>query len=927
MIKKLLFLGLLSCGIVGLQAVTAVGDTPDSATTFSFSVGSAIYNAQYSQLWTLSGQDTSSMSATIQSYGISYTPFIQIDGSSATVLTAYPYLSSQAFVTSTGSEGSLIVPSDPVVNPLLGNAFSGVTYLGSFLTVVNALSSQFVYLIQSVSFDDGASMGTTSPLGLSLINVLDLGSSLAKVIAGSAGSALFIANTEGVFGTASSAISFASTTSTQAVVNGQSTAVTSMVLQADRTILPNTQVLTAGGDALANIGTSVTMYPSPSSVMGMYVGLDVTGVVGSQAVGMFTATAVSATDSVPASITFDSVIPDLVASSGIQTPVSATGARQVVVANITTTSTSTGLSYFITSRYDETGNQSVYAMPMVTMSSNSSDNGKIADFDSIAQVFKIIGVNYRVQGFDTVIDVSDAAQIDIEGTSIVTARLQVGGGSVPIAPGQFIKQLSALGDAVFITIHEASAAGTTPGMFKSQALFDAQGRIMSWTPWQRVAGTDDRILFAVKNRTTDATMYVSGALSNTIQQTVWNNTTDLQAFITKVSGCLPQVNGGVQGLFPFPTTTPGFSNSPTAQVTLLVATGNGSVAIAQTGQLVDTNLEILTQAADTSIVLDASLGLSIGSVVAAEFANDGAGQNWLFMAGSGGLSVLSSLDGSGFVNLPNSAAAASLIADGQTCKTLGTFSFVKKIVSDGNYLYIMTPTAVFQILIDQLKFASPVAMALDPVQIITAAELATNASCTDMLVDQGVVLLGTTSGLYSINITGGIPGVVTPIAIPGGLSCVSRLQATCHNVSFFGTDYGFYGSSNLYVLTINYALQQARLNRFTITAGVVTPIQDQLLEGQNGPLLIFDYMSNNVFIDGSLGFTTSYRMGSIPPAVKYLEYTLQAGRSSAQTLLTGHTANLSILAVVTSLGVTAITRDYASGCLMIAADFGILADS
>ena len=41
-IKKLLFLGLLSCGVVTLQAVVAVGDTADSSTTFQFSVGSHV---------------------------------------------------------------------------------------------------------------------------------------------------------------------------------------------------------------------------------------------------------------------------------------------------------------------------------------------------------------------------------------------------------------------------------------------------------------------------------------------------------------------------------------------------------------------------------------------------------------------------------------------------------------------------------------------------------------------------------------------------------------------------------------------------------------------------------------------------------------------------------------------------------------------
>ncbi|MBV8660826.1 MAG: hypothetical protein JO129_01610, partial [Candidatus Dependentiae bacterium] len=345
MIKKLLFLGLLSCGIANLNAVVAVGDTVGSSTTFSFSVGSAIYNMKNQQLWTLSGQDTSSFSPGIQSYGIAYTPFIPVDASLGMTLRAYPYLTSQAFITTTDGSGNLLVPTNAVVNPLLGQAFGSVTYLNTFLTVFNSLSPQYIYLIQSVFFSDGASLGTTSPEGISIINLLDLGApNQAVALGGSVSGVIFIANAQGTFGINDSQISFASATTMLAPINGQDTTCTIMIKQADEPVTTSTPVLTAGGAHLASIGSSVAMYPSQNVGLQMYIGLDVTAGAGSQAVGLFTALANQKTDTTPASITFSSVLPNGIGQDVIQTPVSTTAGDRVAVSNITTTMTSTGLS-------------------------------------------------------------------------------------------------------------------------------------------------------------------------------------------------------------------------------------------------------------------------------------------------------------------------------------------------------------------------------------------------------------------------------------------------------------------------------------------------------------------------------------------------------------------------------------------------------
>jgi hypothetical protein len=555
-------------------------------------------------------------------------------------------------------------------------------------------------------------------------------------------------------------------------------------------------------------------------------------------------------------------------------------------------------------------------MPVVSYDSAGVNNGKIADFNSIRQEFNIVGSSYVKQDFDQVI--TDAEQINIaSSSSAVTNRLVVGAGHPPLAPGQTIKQLVALGDNVYISIQDPFSSQTTPGMFQSQALLDAQGRIAGWTAWQRIAGTDDQVMFNMKDVYSDATIFVSGNTSNTIQQTTWNSTGDLSAFIDAIATDLSASASGVQNIFTVSSQTQGLAGTPCA-----IATGNNTAIIAQTGMLDSYNhIEIVNDPAKV-ITLDASSGLNIGSIVAATFAHVSSNNyNWLFLAGDNGLAVLSNdLTGIGFQGQLSSIQ--DLISVGQSCKTIGDFKFVKKLVSVGNNLYVLTSSEVYKIVLDPAKFTLIGAAALSPEIVVQADRNGAFAYCTDMIIDQNLMLLGTTQGMYALDLTNSLPAQPVAITIPGGLQAVTKL-ITIAPSGVYNQD--FYTQSNLYVLTINAAVQQACLNRFTINNGVVAPIQDQLLEGQNGPLLVLNYMSNTMFIDGSFGFLTAYSMYNKPAMVEYMQYTLKSGISSTQSSNREFIQkyNLTILDKVPFGIIAGITRDYASGCLMLAGTFGL----
>ncbi|MBL4651322.1 MAG: hypothetical protein JKY53_00445, partial [Flavobacteriales bacterium] len=399
---------LLSVVACHLNAVVAVGDTPDSVTTFQFSIGSAIYNAESKQMWTTTADVLSSETETIQKYGVSYTPLVSSDGSrSLPTLTAYPYLTPTAIISQIN--GSVVsVSSD--VNPLYGKAMNDLTLLGVGPAVVIDDEPASIYYIQQVVFSDNA-RGITSNEGNSIVNKLDYDAGQeVHVIAGIGGANLLAARATGAFGSTSSVLSYVQLISGTLSGNAYSC----LQEQASQPIAVGTEVLTAGTSDLSALGSSVVFYPSGSAAR-MYVGVDVTtaATAGYRGVGLFTAQGVNSINETAGSLTYTSIIDDaVVVAATVDTPVSILNDERIAIRNISTTSTSTGLGYVFAARDNGAGGaQSVYAMPMVTMPATNSNFGKIAAFDSVETVFKISGVTYRTQGFSSVL--TDVDEIDI----------------------------------------------------------------------------------------------------------------------------------------------------------------------------------------------------------------------------------------------------------------------------------------------------------------------------------------------------------------------------------------------------------------------------------------------------------------------------------------------------------------------------------
>jgi hypothetical protein len=725
---------------------------------------------------------------------------------------------------------------------------------------------------------------------------------------------LYIANSQGTFGTDLSQISLAMMYSNYALYQDKAAVYNYLVIKANQQIIPQLPVLTAGTNTLAAIGSSVVMSPLPGTDV-QYLGLDVTASSddSSAAVGLvFLAPIVTPSDATSVNdleleILVSSVIPNSVANQGLDTIISASTDERVVIQKVATTTMSTQLSYLLVARSNGVDNQYVYAAPMVKSTSNTNlNNGKIAQFDSIYQQF---GRASRVQYFNTVID--DASEIDIAGSAQVVARILVGGGAVPLAAGESIDQLYGQGDAVFVTIAASSSAQTTPGIFTSQALFDEQGRVKGWTQWQRILGTGNPVLCAGKDRISGATMYVGGADLSTVYQTTWNNDVALTNLTQAIESYLPFSKRGVQGLDSFGQVTPGLEN-----MSLVVASGKNISLIGQTGSVSDENL--LIDETQTVFKIDDSLGLTIGSIVTTAFGTDEDDNYYFFMGADGGLAVFSD-DETGITFEGSLADLATLSSDGKSCKKIGSFSFVKKIINSGAFLYILTLDGMYKILLSSDKFVLDNPADAEIETVISATYFDQHAMCLDMVMTDNFILVGTTKGLYSLDFTLEPEGVVTKIDVPGGYQAVTRL------VPMATSGQSWYDSGNLYILSSNYSLQQTACSRFTIDQGQINPIQDQILQGINGPILMFDLMMSALFVGSSFGFTVNFKAGDIPPILNYLDYGMHAGVSSSQYLLKQNTHKLLLQKLVSSKGnIAQILQDFGSGVVMLAGDFGLL---
>ncbi|HLJ31670.1 MAG TPA: hypothetical protein VKU36_04485, partial [Candidatus Babeliales bacterium] len=327
------------------------------------------------------------------------------------------------------------------------------------------------------------------------------------------------------------------------------------------------------GDPLSNIVQNQAVMHWDPSLKRLYIGLQVTANNGA-ADGARAVVAVKFIEQ--GAITLETIAPDTVFAPGNTTNIiGALGAGQQISINaLSTMVTSTALHYLIV--VGGNGNpaattNSVFALPLVN--SGDAQGAIAAKTAQPTNVFKDAPVPRIIAR-----TIEDAATTPADMTSSTDSAAQVGGGTLNTGP---IVNIIVRDDTVFAFVGEDN-----PGVYSSQAIFDAAGKITSWTQWQRAAGTTKNIFGAALNTFEGNFFLASGTTAdtvNTVEKTIWSDGApdSLLPLTTILDENLPQ-DGGVQGMQTFLPNTPGLNN-----IALLAAGGIGTLVLAQTGTVND----------------------------------------------------------------------------------------------------------------------------------------------------------------------------------------------------------------------------------------------------------------------------------------------------------------------------------------------------
>ncbi|MFH1644654.1 MAG: hypothetical protein ABIA74_05800 [bacterium] len=585
--------------------------------------------------------------------------------------------------------------------------------------------------------------------------------------------------------------------------------------------------------------------------------------------------------------------------------------------------TSTGYSYLILNggkEYLDEGDakNQVYALPIVK-SGEEQNIGKLAQKDD----------------FTKIIDAADQL-LDVDIDSDFT-KAWVGNDYLPLLPTiNDVENLFVVGDSVFVCLSgDRNTGEREAGIFKSTALFDNDGKIFSWTGWQRVMGSTDKVFGAgLDNKTVNTNnsnsgngnfWYLTGdvANKNTVKVTQWGtgDSSDkmLGSFVDFLGKEFVQGYAGVHQIFNFDEKTPGFN-----AFSMMIATGYKKVVLLETGKVDGTTFNSTTNYADPNVSIirkDDDVLNQIGPICCSEVSRISTAGNygWIFVGGFGGLAVLSDNNGDGWnTNIGLNDYQFQNILPGFTLKKIGDFSHIRKLVSDpdNNFLYVVTDESIYKIEMDANNFSAAGA----PLVTGTKINLPTSIQGTfisDFMICGNLGLLATIYGLFKtedlkgtpiiweeVKINSGIPGIgLTSLGPIQSLSFLSRLRG------------GDTATGNLYVLAADMSLDLATVYRFYVENDALILIKED--DARHYFYQIGEFRSNFI-TDGVFGFhMLPKNFGRIGFLKKInISSNVSNFRSSEKTINLDTTENL-------AYNVGLMVRNTATGAWVVPGDWGI----
>ncbi len=527
------------------------------------------------------------------------------------------------------------------------------------------------------------------------------------------------------------------------------------------------------GSDLASIGTIIDMHWH-RHVGRLYIALQITGGAagtdGGRALvlGRVTDKNVLEIDPIAPTGVFDGSLDKIIGAVGSSVSVSIHKVRGMF--------TSTSLPYLIVQGNvgsPTTTTRTVFALPIVTGNDGSSIalNGTIANKNAEPEdLFSATSIPLFITRIIKQ-QATTAAQMPLSSD----AATQVGGGSLP--DGE-ITEFFVHADTIFATVQTADV-NEKPGVFYSQALFETNGKIKTWTTWRRAIGTQNKVQSVSLdpiNGEFSSLVANSSNMVKTVKRTEWKDGDDagLKPVHDAVDQFFLQKDAGVQGLFDFIVTA---TNSDTVtpgllDISALVATGLGKVMLVQTSSVISggiipvggtsfggvtaftngTITQTLPNGNSKIITIEGGVLDDIGPINAAEIARDGSGgaNGYLFVGGVNGVAVLSKANGAGWSTATGLSTGFTGLTNGMSFKTVGNYKNVRKLINDDRYLYVLTSTQLDRI---DLTVGNVGLGTVTPITIATRETvpgIGATGSFLDALISQQLLVLATNAGLLRI---------------------------------------------------------------------------------------------------------------------------------------------------------------------------------
>lgn len=630
---------------------------------------------------------------------------------------------------------------------------------------------------------------------------------------------------------------------------------------------------------------------------------------------------------------------------------------QVSIHKVRTMYTSTGLDYLIVvgnvGAPGVTQNQ-VYALPLVNTNPPVPDSvqdiaaqGTLADVTASPVNFysgDAVAACLALPNLLAVRAFVEPATLPNEVFTDASVQAFVG---ITALPEGNITDINVVNDVVFVSVADA-AVNKNPGIFYSQALFDESGAVAAWTPWQRVAGTTDKVFGFSYKAAFGSFAWLTGPTNlsvNTVKESVWGLGTvgELANLVTVLGELFPVASAGVQGFFDLPLNTPGLFD-----ISMYIATGLKKVALIQSGSIIagtytptvgdfQTDLQEFTTGEITqnlpvgnSRVVAISGGVldAIGPIVASAIGvNSVTNNGYLFVGGAYGLAVLAQPNGTGWSTLNALSTNLAGLAAGMRFATLGNYCFVRKLIFDEGFLYVLTDTQLDRIDVAASDFATGT---LSVVTVATLADIGCvdNGTLFDAAVSHSFALLASSNGLYRVGNGVDIQTVPdnfsvgwTDVVVPEGMPVVQQLQPIASNSLPNG--FAKTANGNVYILDAYAGLDIAQENRYTvqsvvgqpISSSTIAPLPDMKVKNILTSFYSFNQYVHLINFDGTDNFSARDR--------RFITTTILRKKLFTAAPFVYDRGVPVPLGIEDASSVSAIIRSSASGAWLISGDFGL----